>query len=354
MDKGKILKNLKKDKDLGKHISFAVTAPQVNFVSTGNLALNWCLSNQLDGGFPVGRVVEVFGEPSTGKSLLLYHVLAECQKAGGISMLDDTESCFSPDFMRMLGVDPDELIIVPSINEDGQKTFEDHMKFVVSAGKKIREAGFEGPITAGLDSLAAISTRHELETEGEKPDVARAKQLRAYFRVYSPVLHKLQILYIMNNHIISTLATTRYQKQTTTPGGGGPKFWSSVRLSLKNKDKIKDDKNNVFGENILCKVEKTKMTSPFRECLITVRYDEGLERTSGLFDVFLKTGKIECPTPGYYYYGDNKDKKLRRSVVEELIAAEYEGGENVVRDGTAERAGDEGEGGSEAAGGKGA
>lgn len=329
MDKDKLLKDLRKDKkleELGVGVSFAIETPQLTYISTGNLALDWCLSGKvIGGGLPVGRIVELFGDPSAGKSLILSHVFAETQKMGGVAILDDTENSHDPEFMSKLGVNPDELVLLDAVNVEGQKTIEAHIKAAYILVKKMRDKGFKEVITLGLDSIAGVTTEHEIQAGMDKQDMARAKQIRKVLRMYAPTFAKMNVLYIMTNHTMSTMSVNKYQPQVTTPGGGGPKFWASLRIYVRTRKFYRDLQNQVVGGEVFAKVEKTKMTSPFRECTMKLSYTKGIDRISGLFDVLQIMGDITSPSPGWYCYKSDTEKKLRQAEVLELLNKEYGG-----------------------------
>lgn len=333
MDKNEVLKSLTKSKDLSKlgiEVSFAVETPPVTFVSSGNLALDWALSGRIQGGgFPVGRIVELFGEPSAGKSLVLAHIFAECQKMGGIAILDDSENTHDPVFMSKMGVNCDELIVLNAVNEKGQKTIEAHIKAAYEIIKTMRDKGFTAPIVLGLDSIAGLSTEHEVEAELDKQDMARAKQIRKVLRLYAPTFSKMDVLYIVTNHTSATMDPNPYAPKVTTSGGGGPKFWASVRVLVQQRKRFKDDHDQVVGCEVVAKVEKTKMTSPFRKVIMQLSYDKGISRLSGLFEVLQLSGDVVHSGAGWYYYKNNRDKKLREDQIMEIVAAEYGKGADI-------------------------
>ena len=196
------------------------------WVDTGSYALNKAISGSYLRGLPFGRVVDISGDPSTGKSLIIYHILANVQKMGGVAILDDTEDAYVKEFGEKIGINNEELIILNSL------TVEEHFEKVFlgwkdSKGKKKRslvdlivENEPDCPIVVALDSVALLSTRHEQEVKFEKPDMIKAKQLRAGMRMVSSHLQQNNILHLISNHVIAKIGVL-YGPKKTTPGGSG-------------------------------------------------------------------------------------------------------------------------------------
>jgi len=156
-------------------------ASVVGWLDTGNYALNWAISGRFSRGYPLGHTVEIFGDPSTGKSFLVARALAMAQQAGGVTMLDDTEGAYSVDWIIKLGVDVDRLPYMHS------RTVKDHLgvaRVFLKAYEDLSAKGkIKGPGLLAIDSLAALSTEHELAVGLDKKDMGKAAALKAFFRI---------------------------------------------------------------------------------------------------------------------------------------------------------------------------
>lgn len=324
MDRGKLLQKMVSDKGMQQEVlglSVGADRPPLNFVSTGNLALDWCISDKfVGGGLPIGRVVEIFGPPSSGKSLIVNGIMGRIQRAGGIAILDDVEESCSTDFMRKTGclVDPDCFVRMAN------KTVEQHFKAIDSQIKYLRGAGFDKPICIVLDSLAATSTRHEIEAGLDKVDMTRAAKIKSGLRQIGGELAKQKVLYIILNHVIDNIGVqypSKLNPAKSSPGGGGPKFHASIRIELSTR-KLIEDNGLVKGVLTRFTVVKNKLTAPFRACEAQIMLDKGVDPMGGMFDTLCRMGKVTQPAPGWYMYGD-MDRKARREDIESLLKKEF-------------------------------
>ena len=265
-----------------------VDQPVREFVSTGNYALDYSISGKiLGGGLPVGRVVELFGDPSTGKSVLILNALAATQKMGGIVIYDDPEQSYDQFFARKLGVVPEEFFMLDS------ETVEEHFQKIEKVVRKIRELDEEILITIALDSLAMLSTRHEKETGFEKVDMFKAKLIRQGMRMLGGWFSKQRVLYICSNHVIANIGSM-YGPKSTTPGGGGVPFQASVRVEMTRGGILatKENKDDKVGVHVRAQVVKNKIAPPFRKCAFDIMFATGVNPWSGLFDVLVTKGII--------------------------------------------------------------
>lgn len=270
------------------------------WLDSGNYALNKLISGDYSKGLPFGRVVEVFGDPSTGKSLLIYHWIAAVQAMGGIAILDDTEDAFTEVFGKLLGVDSDSLIKLSSL------TVEEHFEKVFlgwkdSSGKMkpglvdlIWEKDTNCPILVALDSLALLSTRHEQEVMLEKPDMTKAKQIRAALRNSARYMKKGKILHVIANHVTSKIGVV-FGNPRTTPGGTGVPFSASVRIELMYSGKIKDADNpdRIIGVMTNAKGSKNRIAVPFQQASLDIYFDRGVEPFSGLLESMTTNGIVK-------------------------------------------------------------
>lgn len=325
MDRAKVLKDLSEDgkiKDSGTHITLGASRPPIEWFSTGNYALDWCISNKLyDGGLPLGRVIELFGDPSAGKSLIVARIMGEVQAAGGIAIYDDVEAARDEVFMKKMGCDTSPGAMITAETQ----TVEEHFKFVMQSMDVVRDKKFEGPMIIVLDSLAALSTKHEMETGLDKVDMTRAKVIKAAMRLVGGELNRKRVLYIACNHTIANIGAPKYAEQSTSPGGGGVKFHASVRIELDVREKYRNEVGLVTGVRVQAEVVKNKLTPPFRACNIKVDFERGIDQYSGLFEVLVKAGVVTHTGAGWYLYKDSQ-KKMREDEIMEIVKKEVEGG----------------------------
>lgn len=266
----------------------AVAVP--GWLDTGNYALNWAISGRLLAGYPLGHTTEIFGDPSTGKSFLIARAIAMAQAKNGVALLDDTEGAYNLDWLSTLGVDVEHLAY------DNSRTVKEHLElataFIKAFAKLKKQGKVKGPGLLACDSLALLSTEHELEVRLEKRDLSKAAELKAFFRIIAADLHALDAVYISTNHTIASPGN-RFNPRTT-PGGGGPKFQSSVRLDMRSVSKIKTSDNQYTG--VLCRtvVAKNRLAAPWKEVRLVIPFYQPISRASGLIPVLLDLGILEC------------------------------------------------------------
>jgi len=298
------------------------------WVSTGNYALNKIISGDFNKGLPFGKVIEIFGDPSTGKSLLMSHLMAAVQKSGGIAVLDDTENAYNPFFGESIGINNDDLIRIKS------KTVEEHIEKLFIGwedkdGKKkksivqlLLKDNPELPIIICLDSLALLSTRHEQDTAFDTNDMSKAKLIKKGYRLASEFLEMHNVLYVVSNHVYTKIGVL-YGNPKATPGGTGTPFQSSVRLDLVKGKKLKakivdeseegaepvEDKNAPdIGIETHVRVDKNRLAPPFRKATLEIYWDSGVSAESGLLGVLEDSKIISKVGKGVYGYGNKTFK----------------------------------------------
>lgn len=270
----------------GLEIKSARDAMQVKgWLDTGNFALNWAISGQLLGGYPLGHTVEIFGDPATGKSYLIARAVAMAQRAGGAVLLDDTEGGYNKEHAERIGVDLDALAHYRS------RTVKEHLKVAqafVEAYRAVHTAA-DVPGVLAVDSLAALSTEHELEVQLDKRDMTKAQELHAFFRIMGSELLELPIVHLSANHAIATIGM--FQSRTT-PGGGGPKYAASVRLDLRAISKIKSGADYAGA---ICRVvvNKNRIVAPWKEVRLAIPFAQPISRASGLVPLLVAMGVLE-------------------------------------------------------------
>jgi len=281
-------------------VKLGVGAEVEEWLDTGNYSLNKVISGDFFKGYPLGRIVELYGDPSTGKSLMIYVAMANFQKKfkdHAYVILDDSEDVFTEHIAKMVGMDVNRMILL------GSETVEEHFNrlFLGMKGeedKKVKqglipyilESDKEARILLALDSVAMLSTVHEQAVLFEKDDMTKAKKIRAGIRmVNKKFVSKYGILYLIANHTISNIGG--YGNSKSTPGGKAIPFMSSVRLELNIKDKLKD-KEKIIGVTSQIAAKKNKVSAPFGKTMVDILFDKGVDSMSGVADVLVEEGLL--------------------------------------------------------------
>jgi len=252
-------------------------AVQVESISTGSLGLDIALGI---GGLPRGRIIEIFGPESSGKTTLALHVLAEAQKSGGICAFIDAEHALDPIYARKLGVNIDDLLI--SQPDAGEQALE-------IADTLVRSGAIDVLV---VDSVAALTPRAELEGEmGDSLPGLQARLMSQAMRKLTASISKSKAMVIFINQIRMKIGVMFGSPETTT-GGNALKFYSSVRLDIRRIGAIKD-RDEVVGNQTRVKVVKNKLAPPFRQVEFDIMYGEGISKTGELLDLGVKSGIVE-------------------------------------------------------------
>lgn len=310
---------------LGKQkleVKSAADALQVKgWLDSGNYALNWAMSGRLTWGYPLGHTVEIFGDPATGKSFLIARAIAMAQAAGGVALLDDTEGAYNLSHVGSLGV------TVEALAYRNSRTVKQHLDTTLGFIAAYKELGLTTPGVCALDSLAQLSTEHELETKLEKRDMSKAAELKAFFRIVSGDLFDYPVLHISANHTIAAIGSLF--KTRDTPGGGGAKFQASVRLDLRATSKIKQG-NDYIGTICRVFVEKNKTTAPWKETRLAIPFNKPISKASGLIPLLLALGVLEESGQFVEYKGQrvgrtnkSKDNFLEQDEVAESMLDQF-------------------------------
>ena len=252
-------------------------AVDVEVVSTGSLGLDIALGI---GGLPKGRVVEIYGPESSGKTTLALHVIASAQKAGGVCAFVDAEHALDPGYARKLGVNIDELLI--SQPDAGEQALE-------IADTLVRSNAVDVLV---VDSVAALVPRAELEGEmGDSHVGLQARLMSQALRKLTSSISKSNCIVIFINQIRLKIGVMFGSPETTT-GGNALKFYASVRLDIRRIGAIKD-KETVVGNQTRVKVVKNKMAAPFRVVEFDIMYGEGISKVGELVDLGVAAGVVE-------------------------------------------------------------
>ncbi len=264
-------------------------AMEVEAISTGSIGLDIALGI---GGLPKGRIIEVYGPESSGKTTLALHVVAEEQKKGGTCAFVDAEHAFDPNYARKLGVNLDDLLI--SQPDAGEQALEITETLVRSGAVSV----------VVVDSVAALTPRSELEGDmGDAQVGAQARLMSQAMRKLTGAISRSHCMVIFINQIRMKIGVMFGSPETTT-GGNALKFYSSVRLDIRRIGSIKE-RDEVTGNQTRVKIVKNKVAPPFKQVEFDIMYGEGISKTGEVIDLGVKAGIVE-KSGSWYSYGDER------------------------------------------------
>ncbi len=292
---------------------------QVNAVSTGSIMLDAALGI---GGVPKGRIIEIYGPESSGKTTLALHIVAEVQKAGGTAAFIDAEHALDPIYAKNLGVNIDELLI--SQPDSGEQALE-----VTEA--LVRSGAIEAVI---IDSVAALVPQQEIDGDmGASHVGAQARLMSQAMRKLSGAVAKSNCVCIFINQLREKVGVM-YGNPEVTPGGRALKFYSSVRIEVRKGEVLKNGAE-MYGNRVKCKVVKNKVAPPFKTAEFDILYGKGISRSNEVLSMAIELGIIE-KSGSWFYYGERRlaqGKENARTVLEEDEALYKEIEQKVINSG---------------------
>jgi recombination protein RecA len=292
------------DKSFGKGAVMRLgdePAEKMEVIKTGSISLNRALGV---GGFPKGRVVDIYGPESSGKTTLAIHAIAEAQKAGGIAAIIDAEHAFDQFYAQNLGVDIENLLI--SQPDNGEQALE-------IADNLIRSGAIDIIV---IDSVAALTPKAEIEGEmGDNQMGLQARLMSKALRKLTGTISKANTCCIFINQLREKIGVMFGNPETTT-GGNALKFYSSVRVDIRRSSAIKNA-DKVLGNRTRVKIVKNKVAPPFQQAEFDIMYGEGISKTGEIIDLGVEMNIIS-KSGSWYAYGETKLGQGRDSVKEIL------------------------------------
>lgn len=280
------------------------------WVSTGSTALDLAISNRPNGGYPVGRIVELTGLEAAGKSLLAAHALANTQKKGGMAVYVDTEMATSREFLSAIGVDLKEMLYVP------METIEDIFEAVENIINTVRQTSKDRLVTIVVDSIAGASTKVEMAADFDKDgyNTTKAILLSKAMRKITNLIGRERILLIFTNQLRSNMNASIFADKYTTSGGKGIPYHASVRVRLAPAGMIKakrGTREEVIGIKTSAKVVKNRLGPPLRSVTYDIYFDRGVDDTTSILELLKQLEIVEISGAWYNYVDESTGEVIK-------------------------------------------
>jgi recombination protein RecA len=291
---------------------------KIEVIPTGSLAMDLALGV---GGIPRGRVIEIFGPESSGKTTLMLHVIANAQKGGGLAAFIDAEHALDPAYAKKLGVNLDDLLV--SQPDSGEEA--------LTICETLARSNALDVIV--IDSVAALVPKAELEGEmGMATMGMQARLMSQALRKLTAILAKSKTACIFTNQLREKVGVM-FGNPETTPGGKALKFYASVRIDIRRKDTLKDAAGNAVGNHVRVKIVKNKVAPPFAEAEFDIIYNRGINKEGSILDVGIEAGAVDKKGAWLQFAGEligqgkeaaqkalAEDPALTQKVVEAILA----------------------------------
>ena len=315
------------NKEFGTRVAYNLSemdAPTIvkRWIDTGSIQLNYAIRNAVDGGYPEGRIIEISGPPSSGKSHLAYHAAAVAQKMGGLVVYVDTENATPVQKLADMGIDVKKRFVYC----DSHMTEEvfSIIESTITKAKQIVEKNV--PIVVIWDSVAATSPKAELDGEYEDNTIGlQARVISKGMRKITGVIGQNNVTLICINQIREKIGVM-YGDPTTTPGGKAIPFHASVRISLTSGMPVKDKDGNIIGIHVICTLKKNKVAPPFKKCEFDIIFGKGIVEHEYIFDEV----RTHCKENGGVVFEGNKINITGEGAWKELIVSSEKTGEVLI------------------------